>query len=217
MYKPTTSTIDSPVAIIGAGPHGLAAAAHLRHGGLEPIVFGDPMAFWRDQMPAGMLLRSSPRASSIADPERKLMLGDWAAAHGKPVTRPVTLEDFLAYGQWFQRQAVPDVDPRMVRRVAKANGGFELSLEDGDVLHAGRVAVAAGIAPFPRVPELLRELPEELVSHASRHDDLGRFAGRRVAVVGAGQSALESAALLHEQGAEVVVISRAKDIWWLRG
>ena len=37
MYKPKTSTIDSPVAIIGAGPHGLAAAAHLRHGGLEPM------------------------------------------------------------------------------------------------------------------------------------------------------------------------------------
>jgi lysine/ornithine N-monooxygenase len=217
MYKPSSSVIDSPVAIIGAGPHGLSAAAHLRHGGLEPIVFGDPMAFWRDQMPTGMLLRSSPRASSIANPERNLNLVDWASAHGKPVARPVPLEDFLAYGQWFQRQAVPEVDPRMVRRVTRANGGFELSLEDGDVLQVARVAVAAGIAPFPRVPEVLRELPGELVSHAADHDDLSKFAGKRVAVIGAGQSALESAALLHEQGAEVVVISRAKDIWWLRG
>src|SRR4051812_27223722 len=188
MYKPLSSTIDSPVAIIGAGPHGLSAAAHLLHGGLEPIVFGDPMAFWRDQMPAGMLLRSSPRASSIADPERKLTLSDWAAAHGKPVTRPVSLEDFLAYGQWYQRQAVPDVDSRMVKSVAKANGGFELTLDDGEVLQAARVAVAAGIAPFPREPEVLRDLPADLVSHASDHDDLAKFAGRRVAVVGAGQS-----------------------------
>jgi FAD-dependent urate hydroxylase len=217
MYKPRSSTIDSPVAIIGAGPHGLSAAAHLRHGGVEPIVFGDPMAFWRDQMPAGMLLRSSPRASSIANPERTLNLADWAEAQGKPVTRPVTLEDFLAYGEWFQRRAVPDVDPRMVRRVTSADGGFELTLDDGDVLQVGRVAVAAGIAPFPRVPELLRDLPPELVSHASEHADLSKFAGKRVAVIGAGQSALESAALLHEAGAEVVVISRAVDIWWLRG
>ena len=217
MYKPKTSTIDSPVAIIGAGPHGLAAAAHLRHGGLEPIVFGDPMAFWRDQMPAGMLLRSSPRASSIADPERRYTLGSWASAHGKPVRRPVPLEDFLAYGQWYQREAVPEIDPRMVRRLSRANGGFELSLEDGDVLRVARVAVAAGIAPFPRVPQLLRELPPELVSHASGHDDLAKFSGKRVVVVGGGQSALESAALLHEAGAHVVVVSRAPDVWWLRG
>src|SRR5436190_7171071 len=174
MYKSRSSQADSPVAVVGAGPHGLSAAAHVRHGGLEPIVFGDPMAFWRDQMPAGMLLRSSPRASSIADPERKLTLADWAAAHGKEVARPVPLEDFLAYGQWFQREAVPNVDPRMVRRVVQANGGFELTLDDGDVLNVGRVAVAAGIAPFPRVPELLRDLPRELVSHASEHEDLGR-------------------------------------------
>src|SRR5947207_1588148 len=217
MYKSRSSQADSPVAVVGAGPHGLSAAAHVRHGGLEPIVFGDPMAFWRDQMPAGMLLRSSPRASSIADPERKLKLGDWATTYGKAVTRPVTVEDFLAYGQWYQRQAVPEVDPRMVRRVSRANGAFELGLEDGDVLHAARVAVAAGIAPFPRVPEVLRELPAEVLSHASHHDDLAKFAGSRVAVVGTGQSALESAALLHEAGAEVVVISRAADVWWLRG
>ena len=217
MYKPKTSTIDSPVAVIGAGPHGLAAAAHLRHGGLEPIVFGDPMAFWRDQMPTGMLLRSSPRASSIADPERRYTLASWASAHGKPVRRPVPLEDFLAYGEWFQREAVPEIDPRMVRRVSRANGGFELGLEDGEVLHVGRVAVAAGIAPFPRVPELLRDLPDELVTHASEHDDLAKFAGKRVAVIGGGQSALESAALLHEAGADVLVVSRSPWVWWLRG
>src|SRR5256714_14166133 len=172
MYKPRSSQLDSPVAVVGAGPHGLSAAAHLRHGGLEPIVFGDPMAFWRDQMPAGMLLRSSPRASSIADPERKLRLGDWAAAHGKEVTRPVTVEDFLAYGQWYQRQAVPDVDPRLVRRVSRANGGFELSLEDGDVLHVARVAVAAGLAPFPPVPQVLRGQPPHPCSPPSHPADL---------------------------------------------
>jgi NADPH-dependent 2,4-dienoyl-CoA reductase/sulfur reductase-like enzyme len=38
--------------------------------------------------------------------------------------------------------------------------------------------------------------------------DLSVFAGRRVAVVGAGQSALESAAILHEHGAEVEILVR---------
>ena len=217
MYLTRTSTVDSPIAVIGAGPHGLSAAAHLSHLGIVPTVFGDPMAFWRDQMPAGMLLRSSSRASSISDPERKLTYTGWAHAHGTDTSRPVTLSDFLSYGQWFQEQAVPEVDRRMVRRVTKVNGGFELALGDGDVLKAARLGVAAGIAPFPRVPGELCHLPDEKVSHASEHSDLAKFTGKRVAVLGAGQSALESAALLHEEGADVVVISRAASVWWLRG
>jgi cation diffusion facilitator CzcD-associated flavoprotein CzcO len=129
----------------------------------------------------------------------------------------VALADFLEYGRWFQREAVPEIDRRMVRRVSEVEGEFELTLEDGDSMRAAHVAVAAGIAPFPRIPEVLADLPDELVSHASEHDDLGRLAARRVAVVGAGQSALESAALLRESGAEPIVISRAASIWWLRG
>jgi cation diffusion facilitator CzcD-associated flavoprotein CzcO len=56
------------VVIIGAGPYGLAAAAHLRAAGVEPRVFGEPMAFWQRQMPKGMRLRSPWTASHIADP-----------------------------------------------------------------------------------------------------------------------------------------------------
>lgn len=56
------------VVIIGAGPYGLAAAAHLRAAGINPRVFGQTMDFWQNQMPRGMLLRSSWRASHISDP-----------------------------------------------------------------------------------------------------------------------------------------------------
>src|SRR5204862_2101609 len=59
------------VVVVGAGPYGLSAAAHLRAGGLQTLVFGEPMSFWRRHMPGGMLLRSSPTASSIADPDRR--------------------------------------------------------------------------------------------------------------------------------------------------
>jgi hypothetical protein len=42
------------------------------------------------------------------------------------------------------------------------------------------------------------------------------FAGRRIAVIGGGKSALESAALLHEAGAHVEVLVRAPEVRWLR-
>jgi hypothetical protein len=53
------------------------------------------------------------------------------------------------------------------------------------------------------------------MSHAYDHADLGRFAGRRVAVIGSGQSALECAALLHESDAQVQVLARAEGVHWL--
>ncbi|MGH2824657.1 MAG: NAD(P)-binding domain-containing protein [Thermoleophilaceae bacterium] len=203
------------VAIIGAGPYGLAAAAHLRHAGVPVRVFGEVLEFWR-QMPQGMVLRSRKRSSHIADPDRRLTIDDYEAATGRTVRRPsLTLDEFIDYGQWFQRNAVPDVDRRKVRLLERTNGSFRLELEDGEELSADRVVVAAGLAPFGRLPEPFRSLPPALVSHSSDVRDPSQFAGRKVLVVGAGQSALESAALLHEAGAEVEVTARAEQIWWL--
>ena len=60
----------------------------------------------------------------------------------------------------------------------------------------------------------LAALPSEVCTHPRAHDDLSVFAGREVAIVGAGQSALESAALLHESGALVTVLARAAQLVW---
>jgi cation diffusion facilitator CzcD-associated flavoprotein CzcO len=212
--RPARSACD--IAVIGAGPYGLAAAAHLlADDGLAVRVFGDPMSFWERQMPVGMLLRSPREASHIADPRGELTLDHYEGSIGEAPTRPVPLERFVEYGRWFQKQAVPDLDRRKIVRVHGAPGGFRLDLEDGAELFAERVVLAGGIAPFAWRPAEFAGLPAELASHASEHDDLSGFAGRSVIVVGGGQSALESAALLHEQGAEVRVLVRADHINWL--
>src|SRR5712691_6238599 len=51
--------------------------------------------------------------------------------------------------------------------------------------------------------------------YSSDHRDFRRFKGRDVVVIGRGQSAIEFAALLHEAGAAVQVVSR-RSIKWLR-
>lgn len=203
------------VAIVGAGPYGLAAAAHLRAAGVDTHVFGDAMTFWQQQMPAGMYLRSAWEASHIADPRRALTLDAYQDAQGIRLSRPLPLDDFVAYGQWFQRQAVPDVDRRTITRVEGASGGFRILAEDGEPLYARRVVIATGIASFTWRPPQFDGLPAALVSHSSEHRDLTRFAGRQVLVIGGGQSAFESAALLHEAGAEVRMLVRASLVHWL--
>src|SRR5207237_10214394 len=56
------------VAVIGAGPYGLAIAAHLKGLGVPLALFGAPLARWAAQLPPGFMLRSPAEASSIAGP-----------------------------------------------------------------------------------------------------------------------------------------------------
>jgi cation diffusion facilitator CzcD-associated flavoprotein CzcO len=206
------------VTIVGAGPYGLAAAAHLRTiEGLEVRVFGEPMSFWKRHMPAGMLLRSNWTATQIADPNRSLTLEAYQAACGNHLSHPVPLDRFIQYGLWYQRQAVPDLDQRKITRIESGPSGFRVILADGEEIRSRRVVVAVGIGSFAWRPPEFEGLPPLLASHSSEHRDLSRFAGQQLVVIGAGQSALESAALLHEGGAEVEVIARSRRIHWLQG
>jgi cation diffusion facilitator CzcD-associated flavoprotein CzcO len=212
---PGSGTCD--VAIVGAGPYGLGAAARLRSlGDLDVKVFGEPMSFWAG-MPEGMLLRSAWDACHIGFPDGELTLDAYRAWSKGDFGSPVPLDAFIDYGRWFQRSAVPDVDARRVEYVERGPDGFTLEIAGGDVLRADRVVLAAGIEAFPSRPSVFASLPDDVVTHSSEHRDLARLAGRRVLVVGGGQSALESAALLHEAGAEVEVVARNDQIIWLRG
>jgi hypothetical protein len=194
----------------------LAAAAHLGQiKGLKIKVFGEPMDFWKSHMPEGMLLRSPWPASHISDPGAALTMDAFRDATRNNIPTPIPLDQFVEYGLWFQRQAVPEVDRRRIMRVDKNPAGFCAHLEDGDQLVARRVVVAAGIGSFARRPPQFEGLSGDFVSHASDQRDVRRFAGKQVIVVGAGQSALESAALIHEAGGEVEVIARQSSVHWL--
>jgi cation diffusion facilitator CzcD-associated flavoprotein CzcO len=206
------------VTIVGAGPYGISAAAHLRTiEGLDVREFGEPMSFWDQNMPAGMLLRSNWTATQIADPGKSLTIEAYMGESGDHMAQPVPLEGFVRYGQWYQKKAIPDLDPRKIIRVEMDPKGFRVTLADGETLISKRVVVAAGIGPFARRPREFDGLPPSLASHTSQHRNLREFAGKKILVIGGGQSALESAALLHEGNAEAEVVSRSTHINWLSG
>jgi cation diffusion facilitator CzcD-associated flavoprotein CzcO len=199
------------VAIIGAGPNGVAIAAQLKASGVERRIFGYPLATWRDRMPEGMLLRSEPYASDIAAPVSGFGVRDYCFANDLPYIerkQPLSLATFLRYADWFTNTLVPDVEQVEVTSLQHDKDGFLLSIKDERQLRARYVVVATGVIPFAFIPEVLRSLPTQVVSHSSAHLDLQAFRGKRVAAVGGGQSALETAALLHEAGAEVELIAR---------
>jgi len=211
----TIHSSDSNVTIIGAGPYGLASAAYLRAAGLETRVFGETMSFWEKQMPAGMCLRSNWGASHIADPRHELTLDAYCRESGNHIGKPIPIERFIDYGRWFQRKAVPTVEKKAVVEIAPGANGLNIRLEDGEQYASRRVIIATGISSFACRPTEFSGILSALASHTSEHSDLGKFRGQRVAVIGGGQSALESAALLKESGAEVEVIVRQPKLNWV--
>jgi thioredoxin reductase len=207
------SVVD--VVLIGAGPYGLSIAAHLAARGVSFRIFGKPMYAWASQMPKGMKLKSEGFASSLSDPESEFTLAHYCRQEGLPYQDsglPVPLETFVSYGMAFQKRFVPNLEDKMVVSIHRTREGFELQLDDGVSVLASKVILAVGISQFANIPEVLSELPDGLVSHSSAHSDLQKFNGRRVAVIGAGASALDIAALLHQVGASVQVIARGSKI-----
>lgn len=203
------------VAVIGAGPYGLSVAAHLKAQGVDFHIFGEPMEFWLKHMPAGMHLKSEGFASSLFDSDSQFPLKAYCKERNLPYADsgiPVSLETFSSYGLEFQKRYVPDVDRRKVTALRPARSGFEITLDDGKSLTARRVVVAVGLTYFEYMPQELASLPAEVVSHSSKFGELDQFKGREVAIVGAGASALDLAALLHEAGASVQVVARVPKI-----
>jgi cation diffusion facilitator CzcD-associated flavoprotein CzcO len=203
------------VAVIGAGPYGLSAGAHLKAKGVAACVFGEPMEFWAHKMPEGMLLRSPRVASSLSDPDRAFTLEAYEAASKKEPCAPVPLDTFVEYGRWFRHQLGSDLDQRTVLRVDRDKPGFRLTLQDGEEIRVKHVVVAAGIGPFKKKPEVFQNLSPQQAIHCYEGREVRKFAGKRVAVIGAGQSALESAALLHEAKTQVEVIARESHLRWI--
>ncbi len=198
------------VAIVGAGPYGLSLAAHLQAAGLEYRIFGRPMASWL-QMPEGMLLKSDGFASNLSDPFNKYPLSIFCAERSisyEDNAASVELQTFCDYGLAFKDRFVTGLAESMVVSVNRDGEIFALRLDDGDVVHARRVVVAVGVGCFRHIPAALGGLGAQHVSHSFDYHDLGSYAGRRVAVVGGGSSAVDLAGLLHGRGCDVQLICR---------
>ncbi len=203
------------VAIVGAGPYGLSIAAHLHGRGIRCGIFGPAMEVWREHMPKGMLLKSDGFASNLSSPDRSFTLKHFCQARGIPyedTKLPVPVETFIEYAVAFQEKLVPDLDRRRVAGIERSADAYRIRLDDGAYVTARHVVLAVGISHFDYVPESLSHLPAQLLSHSSAVHDCSQFRGRKVTVIGAGASAVDIAALMHENGVDVSLVARASEI-----
>ncbi|MGR9074135.1 MAG: NAD(P)-binding domain-containing protein [Gammaproteobacteria bacterium] len=201
--------------IIGAGPFGLAMAAHAGQLGIDRRIVGRPMEFWRANMPVGMYLRSPCNwhldTQNLDTIERFLQIRDLAPADADPLS----LRLYLDYARWFQERKKIDVTPSYVRRLDRIRGvdcRFQATLDNGEIIWAHKVVVAAGFKSFKHEPpDLVDRLPEGRFSHTCDHVDFTDLRGKRCLIVGGRQSAFEWAALINEAGAAAVHVSHRHD------
>jgi len=198
--------------VVGAGPFGLAVAAALKAANVDLVLLGQVMSFWRDHVPAGTRLLSGLNGLSFSRDDFSMY--GYQRSVKRPLSLPVSAEDFLAYGQWYHQSACPQADERLVASIGRRESEFVLLLEDGEEITADRVVVAVGMKPFAFRPPQFAALPSSAVSHASSFRDLARFEAKQVLIIGSGQSALECAALLVEHKAHVEVIARSLALPW---
>ena len=209
-----TAIHDYDAVVIGAGPYGLSVAAHLRARGLRAAVQGTPVELWRRNMPKGMKLRSHAWATDLSDPEGRYGFERFLREAGGRTTYPVPIEMFIDYALRFTERAVGEVDETYVASVERCDGGFLVSLVDGRRLREAAGVMALGLGDYANRPQPYAALDAAVVSHSGAHRDFGVFKGRRVVVVGGGQSAVEFTALLHEAGARTHLVAR-RPIDWL--
>jgi len=217
MEDQVNSSSDPMVCIIGAGPYGVSIAACVQFVGINFRVFGNSMDRWLTRMPERMFLKSESCASSLYDPTGLHTLERYCAEKELPFPEygtPVSRELFAQYAVSFQRTLVPCVEDVTVISINKLPKRFELRLSSGETLDAEKVIVATGMDYMAYIPEQLAQLPGELLSHSADYFEFHSFRNKEVIVIGGGQSALETAAMLREDGASVRLLVREPSLFW---
>ncbi len=204
---------ETDLLIIGAGPYGLAVASYAKRLGLECLVVGDPMSFWRDHMPAGMKLRSP--TSWHLDAAGELTFERFLQVRGlEPAeVSPISLGLYLEYGEWFRELSGIDIQRAYVENLeylAVGPCGFSATLDDGTEIGARRTLAATGLTQYKNIPDdVASVLPPGSYVHTSDYVDFSDMRGKRCLIVGGRQSAFEWAALINEEaGAEIHLVYR---------
>ncbi len=198
--------------VIGAGPYALSTAALARDRGIDTVVVGHPMAFWREHMPAGMFLRSGPDWHLDASGEHTLEAYLEERAIDPATVDPIPIRLFMDYCEWFQRVKGVDVCEQLVSDLVANGDRFQATLSDGERIDADAVVCAPGVRHYAHLPEWAASVPAGRAHHTCdlvRFDD---FAGARVLIVGGRQSAYEWAALIREHGAERIDVVHRHDV-----
>jgi len=184
------------IAVIGAGPAGLSCAAMLQGAGERVVVLERDVvgAAWTKRYDR-LQLHTVRWLSCLPGYRMPRSFGKWPS-HERVL-------DYLE--QYAERHALEIRTGVEAERVDRAGSGWAVMTSDGAV-EAGRVVVATGYSNVPFLPDWPGGFAGEIV-HSADYRNAVPYAGRRVLVVGAGNSGAEIAVDLADAGAAEVLLA----------
>jgi cation diffusion facilitator CzcD-associated flavoprotein CzcO len=190
-----------PVVVVGGGPAGLATSAELRRSGIEHVVLerGDTVGYSWAHLYDSLTLHTGKHLSALPQ-----------MAFDRSVPLFPSRREFVAYLQRYAEVLeLPIETGRTVTAMERRGDEWLVRTDHGDII-ARDVVVATGVVASPRVPAIPgRERFRGQVMHSVEYRRPAAFAGRRVLVVGVGNSGGEIGSELANAGARVTIAVRS--------
>lgn len=206
------------VVIIGGGMAGLTAAAALRFLGIEPVVLdASPVGYEGPWATTARMetLRSPKQLTGPALGIPSLTFRAWyeaqfGAQQWAELDKIPRLQ-WMDYLRWYRtvlqlpvknehKVTAVELHPEpYITLTVQAKGQTQQLLARRIILATGRDGLGG-----PTVPAFLDTIPRQFWAHSSDPYDYEQLRGKKVAVIGAGASAMDSAATALESGAERV-------------
>ncbi|MCC9196463.1 NAD(P)-binding domain-containing protein [Arthrobacter sp. zg-Y820] len=195
MLEPTAGRGGLPVVVIGAGPSGLAAMRALSRRGLDFVGFEqhtDVGGLWNIENPSSTVYESAHLISSRTTTE----FAEYPMPAGTPdyPGHRHLREYFRGYADHFGLRGSIRFGTQ-ITCATEDDGGWQVSWRSADGEGSARfraVIVATGTLHTPFVPEFPGTFAGEIL-HSAHYKNPAELAGKRVLVVGAGNSGCDIA------------------------
>lgn len=181
------------VLIVGAGPYGLSLANYMSALGQEFKIIGKPMELWNEHTFSDASLRSEMATSEIAHPQSAYSIQAFRSQKGlKPgiASERIKVSEYRQYIGWVLAALPYEIQEEYLSNLSHRGDYFQAELESGEVLKAKQVVIATGVAHHLNTPAEFSEARS--VIHSYYTQEIEALQGKKVLVVGAGQSAAEA-------------------------
>ncbi|MBT3228416.1 MAG: NAD(P)-binding domain-containing protein [Candidatus Marinimicrobia bacterium] len=182
-----------PVLIVGAGPYGLSLANYMSAMGQEFKIIGKPMELWKKHTFSDASLRSEMATSEIAHPQNAYSIQNFRSQNGLDIGKSserINVREYRQYVDWVLAAIPYKIQPEYLSNLSQRGDCFQAELESGEVLKAKQVVIATGVAHHLNIPSEFSGARD--IMHSYYTQEIEALQGKKVLVVGAGQSAAEA-------------------------